>query len=85
MARFELRFKRSGARDLRAIPGRDVKKILKRISGLALNPHGEGGIKLTGKDYYRVRVGRYRVVYEIRDAALIVLVIKVAHRGKAYY
>jgi mRNA interferase RelE/StbE len=84
MARFELRFKRSGARDLRAIPGRDVKKILKRIDLLAGNPRAEGCIKLTDKEYYRVRIGNYRVVYEIRDAVLIVLLIKVAHRRKAY-
>ncbi len=84
MARFELRFKRSANKDLQAIPGKDVKRILKRIESLKVDPRGRGCIKLTGNEYYRVRVGNYRVIYEIRDAVLIVLVIKVAHRRKAY-
>jgi mRNA interferase RelE/StbE len=84
MASFELRFKRSVATDLRTIPGKDTRKILKRIKALAENPRSEGCIKLTGKEYYRVRAGNYRVVYEIRDAELIILVIRIAHRRKVY-
>ena len=84
MANFELRFKRSVARDLRSIPGKDTRKILKRIKALAENPRPEGCIKLTGKEYYRVRAGNYRVVYEIRDAELIILVIRIALRRKVY-
>ncbi len=84
MARFELRFKRSVAKDLRTLPSKDVQKILKRIKNLATNPRGEGCIKLTGKEYYRVRVGVYRVIYEIRENELIILVIKVGHRSRAY-
>ena len=84
MASFELCFKRSVARDLQSIPSRDIRRILKRLDILAGNPRGEGCIKLTGKDYYRVRVGNYRVVYEIRDTALILLVIRIAHRRKVY-
>jgi mRNA interferase RelE/StbE len=84
MARFELQFKRSVAKDLRTLPAKDVKKILKRIENLATNPRGEGCVKLTGKEYYRVRVGVYRVVYEIRDKELIILVINVGHRSSVY-
>ena len=84
MARFELQFKRSVAKDLRTLPAKDIKKILKRIENLATNPRGEGCVKLTGKEYYRVRVGVYRVVYEIRDKELIILVINVGHRSSVY-
>ncbi len=41
-------------------------------------------MKLTGADLFRVRQGRYRIVYEIRDAELVVLVIRVADRRDAY-
>ncbi|MDG2174719.1 MAG: type II toxin-antitoxin system RelE/ParE family toxin [Gammaproteobacteria bacterium] len=84
MARFEPRFKRSVAKDLRTLPAKDVKKILKRIESLGNDPRGAGCIKLTGKEYYRVRVGNYRVIYEVRDTELVALVIKVGHRGCAY-
>lgn len=84
MARFELRFRRSVSKDLRAIPGRDIKKILKRIDTLAEDPRGEGCVRLTGKAYYRVRAGNYRVVYEIKEQELVVLVIRVGHRSSVY-
>jgi mRNA interferase RelE/StbE len=84
MARFELRFKRSANKDLQAVPGKDVKRILKRIETLKTDPRGRGCIKLTGKEYYRMRVGNFRIIYEIRDAVLIVLIISVEHRSKAY-
>lgn len=84
MARYKVTFKRSVSKDLRSIPGKDVKRILERINKLASDPRGKGCMKLTGKEYYRVRPGIYRIVYEIRDDELVVAVIKVAHRSKAY-
>ena len=84
MARFELRFKSSVSKDLRKIPAKDVKRILERINRLADDPRAPGCISLQGQKYYRVRIGHYRVVYEIRDAELVVLVITVAHRSRVY-
>ena len=80
MASYELVFKKSVAKDLRAIPKQDVKRILQRISSLAHNPRPVGCEKLSGQERYRVRQGVYRIIYEIEDARLIVLVVKVAHR-----
>ena len=54
------------------------------IGALADNPRPAGCEKLTGKDRYRVRQGRYRVLYSIQDETLTVSVIKVAHRREAY-
>jgi mRNA interferase RelE/StbE len=51
---------------------------------LAENPRGEGCVKLSAQERYRVRQGVYRVVYEIRDESLVVLVVKVAHRSVVY-
>jgi len=84
MAKFKITFKKSVAKDLRSIPSADVKRILQRIEMLAENPRGEGCVKLSVQERYRVRQGVYRVVYEIRDESLIVLVVKVAHRSAVY-
>jgi mRNA interferase RelE/StbE len=84
MANFKIVFKKSVAKDLRSIPNQDVRKILSKIDGLAINPRGEDCKKLTGLELYRVRCGIYRIIYEIRDSELIVAVIKVGHRSDVY-
>ena len=81
---YTITFKASVAKDLHALPNRDVKRILELINALAHNPRAEGCIKLTGQDRYRVRQGVYRIIYEIQDLRLVVQVIKVAHRSSAY-
>ena len=84
MASYSLAFKKSVAKDLRSIPNQDVKRILKRIDSLRENPRAVGSIKLSGQERYRVRQGVYRIVYEIQDTELIVIVVKVAHRSEVY-
>lgn len=84
MASFELQFKKSVAKDLRGIPRGDVKKFLQRIDALAENPRCEGCTKLSGQERYRVRQGVYRIIYEINDAEVVVLVVKVGHRSQVY-
>ncbi|MFA6701014.1 MAG: type II toxin-antitoxin system RelE/ParE family toxin [Thiomicrospira sp.] len=79
-----MEFKQSVAKDLRSIPNSDVRRILNRIEALSDNPRAEGCIKLTGQDVYRVRVGLYRILYEIRDEVLVVDVIKLGHRSSVY-
>lgn len=84
MASYNLVFKKSVAKDLRNIPKRDVQRILKRIESLRENPRASGCIKLSVQERYRVRQGVYRIIYEIRDLELIILIVKVAHRGEVY-
>ena len=84
MASYSLAFKKSVAKDLRSIPNKDVKQILNRIESLCENPRAEGCVKLSGEDKYRVRQGVYRIIYEIQDKELIILVVKVAHRSHVY-
>ena len=84
MANYKVTCKSSVAKDLRTIPSADIKRILSRIDELAENPRAPGCIKLSGHDLYRVRQGNYRIVYEIRDGELVVVVIKVAHRSSVY-
>lgn len=86
MEKYSVTFKKSVAKDFRAIPKSDVKKILakKKINLLAENPRRDGAIKLSGHDLYRIRQGLYRIIYEIRETELVVQVIKVGHRSDVY-
>ena len=84
MAKYSVVFKKSVAKDLRSIPNQDIKRILSRIDALAINPKGEGCIKLSGQECYRVRQGIYRIIYEIVEERLVVTVVKVAHQSNVY-
>ena len=84
MASYELFFRKSVAKDLRAFPARDVKRIMQRIRALADEPRPPGCEKLSGQERYRVRQGAYRIVYEVEDARLIVLIVRVGHRKEVY-
>ena len=55
------------------------------MDALSENPRPSGHKKLSGPDaFYRIRVGDYRIVYEIHDSKLVILVITIEHRGKVY-
>lgn len=84
MEKYKVTFKKSVARDFRSIPKQDVQRILKRIDELAIDPRAIGCIKLSGQEYYRARVGLYRIVYEIRDVNLLIQVIKIGRRSSVY-
>lgn len=84
MASYRLVFKRSVAKDLRALPKADVAAILQRIQTLVDDPRPPGCEKLSAQERYRVRQGVYRILYEIRDQELVVTVVKVSHRKDVY-
>jgi len=84
MASYEVVFKKSVAKDLRAFPKQDVKKIMQRIRALANDPRPAGCEKLSGQERYRIRQGVYRIIYEIEDARFTVMVVKVGHRRDVY-
>lgn len=84
MANYSLSFKKSVAKDLRNIPGKEIKHILRCIESLCDNPRADGCIKLSGHEQFRVRQGSYRIIYEIQDSELVIMVVKVAHRSHVY-
>ena len=84
MARYEVRFRKSVAKDLDPIPRREVRRILKAIEALAGEPRPPQSRKLSGAEKYRLRCDVYRVLYEIQDEVLLVCVVKVAHRKDTY-
>jgi len=84
MASSELVFKKSVAKDLRRVPNADVARIIERIRALADDPRPSGCEKLSGLERYRIRQGVYRIVYEVLDHKLVVLVVKIGHRRDVY-
>jgi mRNA interferase RelE/StbE len=84
MGRYRISFRKSVARDLRRIPSEDVRGILSVIEALSDEPRPPGVEKLSRKEKYRVRQGSYRIIYEIRDRELLVIVVKVGHRKDVY-
>ena len=84
MGKYNLVFKKSVARDLRTIPEKDVVRILKCFEALMEDPRAYGCEKLSGRDRYRVRAGVYRIIYEIHDDTITVIVVKAGHRRDIY-
>ena len=61
------------------------RRILDKLSSLAKEPRPVGAVKLTGSECtYRIRIGDYRVIYDVLDRAVLVLVLKIAHRKDVY-
>ena len=59
--------------------------IIERLEQLAIEPRPLGVLKMEGEeDLYRVRVGDYRIIYEIQDRVLLIVVVKVGHRSNVY-
>jgi mRNA interferase RelE/StbE len=81
MARYNIAFKRSVKKDLRRISNQDIPAILQRIDALAEEPRANACKKLSSNEVYRVRQGNYRIIYEIFDDELVVLVVAVANRS----
>lgn len=85
MASYSLRIKKSAIRDLEAVPTKaDRRRIVKRIESLADDPRPHGVQKLSGKERYRIRQGRYRILYSIHDRELVVHVVRIGHRKLVY-
>ncbi|MBI4303451.1 MAG: type II toxin-antitoxin system RelE/ParE family toxin [Chloroflexi bacterium] len=85
MAEYKVYFRESVEKDFRAIPKKDVRKILQRIESLSVEPRPSGCEKMTGQERYRVRQGQYRVVYSIQDKEFTVWIVKVGHRKDVYH
>jgi len=84
MGKFEVIFKQSVAKDLRPIPKKEVARILKRIEALKVVPRPSGVEKLSGQELYRIRQGVYRILYEIKNDELVIIVVKIGHRRDVY-
>ena len=84
MEKYKIEIKKSAVKEIKHLPGRDMKAVLAKITSLAENPRPHDSKKLSGQEKYRVRCGGYRILYSIEDAVLIVYVVKVGHRKDVY-
>jgi mRNA interferase RelE/StbE len=85
MASFEIRWRSSTKKDLRSLPREEVSRIIDAVAQLAEEPLPHGSQKLAGADRtYRIRVGDYRVVYEVLRHAAAVEIQRVRHRKDVY-
>ena len=82
---YEILIERAAERDLRALPHTIFNRIVSRINALAENPRPPGCHKLTGsRNDWRIRIGDYRVIYDIDDARRRVRIFRVRHRREVY-
>jgi mRNA interferase RelE/StbE len=85
VAKSRLLIKPSAVKEIEAIRlKRDRQRVIERISKLAEDPRPTGSEKISGQDKYRVRQGRYRILYTIEDQDLLVQLVKVGHRKEIY-
>lgn len=82
---YRIVFARSARKELENLPRALIARIMARIETLALNPRPPGSRKLVGSEnLWRIRIGDYRVIYEIRDGQHVVDIVAVRHRSDAY-
>ena len=82
--RYAIRIKQSAARELQRIEKADRERLIAAIDRLAENPFAGSALKGELRGLRRVRVGDYRLLYEVRESDLVVLVLRAAHRREAY-
>ena len=81
---YQLEVSHTAHRQIRRLPARTRDRVNKVIARLAENPRPPGAKKLTARDGYRVRVGDYRILYQIDDGVKVVIIYRVMLRGDVY-
>lgn len=82
---YRIEVKRSAAKALKKIPKADQKRIAEKIDSLAECPPNPEITKMKGNNpFHKVRVGDYRIVYEIQEDVLLILIVKIGHRKDIY-
>ncbi|HEY1645100.1 MAG TPA: type II toxin-antitoxin system RelE/ParE family toxin [Candidatus Saccharimonadales bacterium] len=84
MSNFEVEFKKSALKELKKLPKQSGVRILKAIDKLSLNPRAGNVRGMVGVKSWRLKVGDYRVIYDINDQKLTILIIRVRHRKDVY-
>jgi len=81
---YRLVIAKQAKKTLEKLDSRSLNRIRIALDLLAENPRPPKSLKLSGMAGYRVRVGDYRILYEIQDELIIVFVFRIAHRRDAY-
>ena len=85
MSSYKVIITKSAEKELAQLPVETIIRIREKVNLLAENPRPDGYKKLRGyKDFYRIRIGDYRVIYSIQDNILTVTVVAVGNRKDIY-
>jgi mRNA interferase RelE/StbE len=85
MVIYQIEISRKAQRELGKLPRKEQERIRVAIDGLATDPRPHGSVKLAGEERsYRIRVGVYRIIYDIYDDVLVIEVVRVGHRQGVY-
>jgi mRNA interferase RelE/StbE len=83
--KYSVEFRPAVLKSMKRLPKRDLRRIKRKVDDLAENLPDPATTKMKGNNtFHRIRVGDYRIVYEIHEARLIILVVKVGHRKDVY-
>lgn len=82
---YHVEIARRAAKSLQALPRKEQQRVRAAIDLLGDTPRPPGCVALSGEDdTYRVRVGAYRIVYEVHDRRLLIQVVRIGHRREVY-
>ena len=85
MAKYKIEMARSAEKALYKLPKNDLGRVVEAIKALAGNPFPQGYRKLSGEqDTYRIRIGSYRVIYEIYHKIVLIKILKIGDRKEVY-
>lgn len=84
MVSYKIIYKRSAAKELRKLDKQAGRRVFEAIEALASDPRPRGCVQMEGRPSFRIRVGDYRVVYEVLDKEMTVYVIRVGYRRDVY-
>ena len=83
---YKVEFSSKALKDLRSIPRLYQGKIIDKSEGLAIDPHPTGSLKLKGlnEEFWRIRIGDYRVIYKVLETVQVVDIRRIGHRKNIY-
>lgn len=81
---YQITIKRRASKVLANLPDKDYRKVRDAIRELADNPRPQGCLKLTGREGWRIRIGNYRVIYQINDPEKKIILLDLGHRRDIY-
>ena len=82
--KYKLFIEKVAQKELSKVPHKEQLRIIAAVKNLTENPRPPGVKKLTGRDAWRIRIGNYRIIYEIQEDKLIVLIVHIGHRKDIY-
>lgn len=83
---YQVIFTRKAAKDIRQLNKADIPRVVEKAESLGDDPRPPGSKKLLGiqEEFWRIRVGQYRVIYQVKEKVKVVNVTKVGHRKDVY-